>query len=72
MRILLLAGFIGLAGCAVHSQDRNEQVEIYQRQEPECNKAGGQMVIKRTGTRIRRAITLHELKTAACRKNIAR
>ena len=72
MKSLFLAGLVGIAGCAVHSQDRNEQVEIYQRQEVECMKAGGQMAIKRTGTRIRTAITLHELKTARCLKNVTR
>lgn len=57
-----------IVGCATHGNDRNEQIEIYKQHESECSRNGGHMVIQRTGSRIRRGITSHELTSARCRR----
>ncbi len=55
-----------LVGCSATTIDPNEKIEQYQRAEIACESAGGHMTVKRTGTRIRRTMTAHEVASAAC------
>ncbi len=66
IRYLLL--FLVFGCSSATTVDPNEKLEEFQKQDANCSKAGGAMVVKRTGTRIRRAIRPHEVATASCQK----
>lgn len=58
-----------LVGCSsTTTYDEGEKTDEFIKQEATCSKIGGTMVVKRTGTRIRRPIARDELATASCQK----
>lgn len=46
---------------------RAEAVDVFLVREAKCNRSNHTMIVRRTATRIRVAITKHELDTATCR-----
>ena len=67
MKTTILVALFFLAGCGSNAPyDHGEKIDEFIVKEAGCAKAGGVMVVKRTGTRIRRPIARDRLATAKC------
>lgn len=74
--LVIFVVLCALSGCATTEKmqrsadqreyDRTEEVDAFLARERNCQRNGGRMAIKRTGTRIRRAYTTNQMKLARC------